>query len=80
MPRSQVTHTGGANWQTRDNKLEGGKWQEAHLLHFLVKWGAEKAQLAVFGCFEFIGIVFKGIWRLHLYFFLHSIFKELKGA
>jgi hypothetical protein len=30
------SHTG-AFWRTRDNKLEGRKWQEAYLLHFLAK-------------------------------------------
>jgi hypothetical protein len=30
-----VQRTGGAFWQTKDNKLEGREWQEAYLLHFL---------------------------------------------
>jgi hypothetical protein len=30
------SHTG-VFWRTRDSKLEGGKWQEAYLLHFLAK-------------------------------------------
>jgi hypothetical protein len=25
----------GAFWRTRENKVKGGKWQEAYLLHFL---------------------------------------------
>jgi hypothetical protein len=80
MPRSQVTHTGGVNWRTRDNKLEGENLQEVYLLHFLAKPGAEKAQLGVFGCSESIGIGFKGIWRLLLQVFLQGSFRELQGA
>jgi hypothetical protein len=35
-----------------------GNFQEAYLLQFLAKQGAEKAQLGVFGCFEAIGAVY----------------------
>jgi hypothetical protein len=31
----QVQAHRGAFWRTRDSKLEGRKWQEAYLLHFL---------------------------------------------
>jgi hypothetical protein len=35
-----------------------GDFQEAYLLHFLAKRGAEKAQLGVFGRSEAIGAVY----------------------
>jgi hypothetical protein len=35
-----------------------GDFQEAYLLQFLAKQGAEKAQLRVFGRFEAIGAVY----------------------
>jgi hypothetical protein len=35
-----------------------GNFQEAYLLQFLAKSGAEKAQLGVFGCSEAIGAIY----------------------
>ena len=51
------THRG-AIWRTRDNKLEEENFQEAYLLQFLAKSGAEKAQLGVFGCSKAIGAIY----------------------
>jgi hypothetical protein len=51
------THRG-VFWRTRDNKLEGENFQEAYLLHFLAKPGAEKAQLGVFGRSGAIGAIY----------------------
>jgi hypothetical protein len=35
-----------------------GNFEEAYLLQFLAKPGAEKAQLGVFGCSEAIGAIY----------------------
>jgi hypothetical protein len=35
-----------------------GNFQEAYLLQFLAKRGAEKAQIGVFGCSEAIGAIY----------------------
>jgi hypothetical protein len=70
----------GAIWKTRDYKLEEENLQEVYLLRFLAKPGAERSQLGVFGCSEAIGIVFKGILRLLLQFFLQGSSIELQGA
>jgi hypothetical protein len=35
-----------------------GNFQEAYLLQFLAKQGAEKAQLGVFGCSRVIGAIY----------------------
>jgi hypothetical protein len=35
-----------------------GNFQEAYLLQFLAKRGAEKAQLGIFGCFAAIGAIY----------------------
>jgi hypothetical protein len=48
-----------------------GNFQEAYLLQFLTKSGAEKAQLGVFGCFEAIGAIYFGILRIVKHIFYH---------
>jgi hypothetical protein len=48
-----------------------GDFQEAYLLQFLAKRGAEKAQLGVFGRSEAIGAVYFGILSIVKHIFEH---------